>query len=82
MRFFIPGTTKKPGKDDAKSNDEEEEVEQNAANQFYESLLDKAEIGEIAGDTYATFLDVLHLTPRSVHSLSLFLAASCRYVLE
>jgi hypothetical protein len=27
-------------------------------------LMDKAEIGDVAGDTFATFLDVLHLTPR------------------
>jgi structure-specific recognition protein 1 len=28
--------------------------------------MEKAEIGEVAGDTFATFLDVLHLTPRYV----------------
>lgn len=26
--------------------------------------MEKAEIGEVAGDTFATFLDILHLTPR------------------
>ncbi len=67
MRFYIPGTTTKKGKDengDDMSVDGEEAEEQNAANLFYETLMDKAEIGEVAGDTYATFLDVLHLTPR------------------
>ena len=44
--------------------DEEEGEEQNAANLFYDTLMDKAEIGDVAGDTFATFLDVLHLTPR------------------
>lgn len=38
--------------------------ERNAASLFYDTLMDKAEIGEVAGDTFATFLDVLHLTPR------------------
>jgi structure-specific recognition protein 1 len=70
MRFYIPGVTTKKEK-----NEDGEEVsgaedgdaeEQNAANLFYETLMDKAEIGEVAGDTFATFLDILHLTPRQV----------------
>jgi Structure-specific recognition protein (SSRP1) len=68
MRFYIPGTVSKEKTEDADSgaDDQEEEdaEETNAANLFYETLIDKAEIGEVAGDTYATFLDVLHLTPR------------------
>lgn len=65
MRFYIPGTAvkKEKGEEDEK---EEEVEEQNAANLFYETLMDKAEIGDVAGDTFATFLDVLHLTPRLV----------------
>lgn len=70
MRFYIPGTAvKKEKAEDAEGEGEEneEEVEeQNAANLFYETLMDKAEIGDVAGDTFATFLDVLHLTPRFV----------------
>jgi structure-specific recognition protein 1 len=69
MRFYIPGvTTKKEALDgeDAPSDAEEAAEEQNAANLFYDTLMDKAEIGEVAGDTFATFLDVLHLTPRYV----------------
>lgn len=52
--------------DEEPGEDEEDEdgEEQNAANLFYETLMDKAEIGDVAGDTFATFLDVLHLTPR------------------
>lgn len=72
MRFYIPGvTTKKEaleGEDAA--SDAEPEEEQNAANLFYDTLMEKAEIGEVAGDTFATFLDVLHLTPRYVLSCS------------
>ena len=74
MRFYIPGTVTKKEKDEdgeEKSVDGEEAEEQNAASLFYETLMDKAEIGEVAGDTFATFLDVLHLTPR-------FVAGSCR----
>lgn len=70
MRFYIPGLAVKKEKaedaeGDAEENEEEVE-EQNAANLFYETLMDKAEIGDVAGDTFATFLDVLHLTPRFV----------------
>lgn len=78
MRFYIPGVAVKKEKEPKDENgedgevkeeneEEEEEVEeQNAANLFYETLMDKAEIGDVAGDTFATFLDILHLTPRYV----------------
>jgi len=66
MRFYIPGTVVRKEKDcdDNGSGEDEDAEEQNAANLFYDTLIDKAEIGEVAGDTFATFLDVLHLTPR------------------
>lgn len=65
MRFYIPGTTtrKETEGEEAGSGAEEEK---NAATLFYETLMDKAEIGETAGDAIATFLEVLHLTPRLV----------------
>ena len=69
MRFYIPGTVTKKEKDEEgeeKSGEEDEVEEHNAANLFYDTLLDKAEIGEVAGDAFATFLEVLHLTPRYV----------------
>lgn len=68
MRFYIPGTaSKKEKKEDGEDvTDGEDGEEQNAAQLFYETLMDKAEIGEVAGDTFATFLDILHLTPRCV----------------
>ena len=69
MRFYIPGTATKKEKDadgEEKSVGGSDVEEQNAANLFYETLMDKAEIGEVAGDTFATFLDVLHLTPRYI----------------
>lgn len=74
MRFYIPGTAVKTENGIKEENPEEKEngeeggeeggEEQNAANLFYELLMEKAEIGDVAGDTFATFLDVLHLTPR------------------
>lgn len=76
MRFYIPGTAvktdkgvkKEDGAEEDGEGEEDEVEEQNAANLFYETLMDKAEIGDVAGDTFATFLDVLHLTPRYVFS--------------
>jgi structure-specific recognition protein 1 len=79
MRFYIPGTTttkktKEGGEDgEVSSNDEDAETEEhNAANLFYNMLADKAEIGAVAGDTFATFLDILHLTPRLVSKNDFF----------
>ncbi|KAL2385630.1 FACT complex subunit [Blastomyces dermatitidis] len=76
MRFYIPGTALKKekleGEEDDESVDGEEAEEQNAANLFYETLMDKAEIGDVAGDTFATFLDVLHLTPRGRFDIDMY----------
>jgi hypothetical protein len=66
MRFYIPGVASKKEKneDGEDASGAEDGEETNAANLFYETLMEKAEIGEVAGDTFATFLDILHLTPR------------------
>jgi structure-specific recognition protein 1 len=75
MRFYIPGTAVKKEKAEGAEGEEENEEdaeEQNAANLFYETLMDKAEIGEVAGDTFATFLDVLHLTPRGRFDIDMY----------
>ncbi len=72
MRFYIPGTVSKKevNGEEGSGAEEEEEEEQNAANLFYETLMDKAEIGEVAGATFATFQDILHLTPRYVSPIA------------
>ncbi|PKY05037.1 SSrecog-domain-containing protein [Aspergillus campestris IBT 28561] len=89
MRFYIPGTAVKTdksvkkeegaeedGEGEGEGEGEEDEVEeQNAANLFYETLMDKAEIGDVAGDTFATFLDVLHLTPRGRFDIDMYEAS-------
>ncbi|KAI9775327.1 MAG: FACT complex subunit [Candelina submexicana] len=75
MRFYIPGTaTKKETDEDGeeKSVDGDDAEEFNAANLFYETLMDKAEIGDVAGDTFATFLDILHLTPRGRYDIDMY----------
>ncbi|EGP87802.1 uncharacterized protein MYCGRDRAFT_70653 [Zymoseptoria tritici IPO323] len=73
VRFYIPGTEKKAKNseegDDAEDDDEEEH---NAAGLFYDTLMSKAEIGEVAGDTYATFQEILHLTPRGRFDIDMY----------
>lgn len=69
MRFYIPGVTTvkdTEGEDGDSDGGAPGEEEKNAAALFYETLIDKAEIGEMAGDTIASFPQVLHLTPRYV----------------
>lgn len=64
MRFYIPGTTTRKEAEGEEAGSDADEEEKNAVQLFYETLIEKADIGETAGDTIATFLDVLHLTPR------------------
>ncbi|KAI9897596.1 hypothetical protein N3K66_007452 [Trichothecium roseum] len=76
MRFYVPGTTtKKEADGEEAGSDAGEEQEKNAATLFYETLIEKAEIGETAGDTIATFLDVLHLTPRGRFDIDMYEAS-------
>lgn len=73
IRFYIPGTeTRRAKNEDGEEPEDGEDEETNAANLFYETLMDKAEIGEVAGETYATFLDILHLTPRGRFDVYLY----------
>lgn len=74
MRFYIPGTVarKSEKEDDENGSDAEAEDDLNAANLFYEQLMNRAEIGEVAGDTIAIFKDVLHLTPRGRFEIDLY----------
>ncbi|KEZ44860.1 FACT complex subunit pob-3 [Scedosporium apiospermum] len=71
MRFYVPGTTTRKEAEGEEGGSGHEE-EQNAATLFYETLIEKAEIGETAGDTIATFLDVLHLTPRGRFDIDMY----------
>ena len=74
LRFYVPGTTtttkkeKEGGEDGELESEDEVTEEQNAAHTFYESLLRMADIGDVAGDTLASFVEILHLTPRWVYA--------------
>jgi structure-specific recognition protein 1 len=84
MRFYIPGTTTTAktkedgaggeggGGDDDDDDAENAAEEKSAATQFYDTLIEKAEIGETAGDAIAAFLEVLHLTPRGRFDIDMY----------
>lgn len=83
MRFYIPGFATKRAAGDVGSADDHDPEGHNASTLFYDTLMDKAEIGDVAGDTVATFLDVLHLTPRHVaSSMPLCKANNCQRALR
>jgi structure-specific recognition protein 1 len=74
MRFYIPGTMskKEANGDEVNSGDDDDEEETSAANFFYETIMQKAEIGDVAGDTIATFPDILFLTPRGRFDVDMY----------
>lgn len=51
---------------------EEDGQEQSAAQYFYESVKDRADIGQIAGDAIVSFTDVLFLTPRGRYDIDMY----------
>ncbi|PFH55735.1 hypothetical protein XA68_17700 [Ophiocordyceps unilateralis] len=75
MRFYIPGTATKKEAEGEEGGSDDAVEEHNAATLFYETLIEKAEIGEMAGDTIASFLDVLHLTPRGRFDIDMYEAS-------
>lgn len=61
MRFYVPGNMVKG---DESGDEEQSNEEVSAAQTFYDTLKDKADVGEVAGDAIASFSDVTLLTPR------------------
>ncbi|CAI2187282.1 4599_t:CDS:10 [Funneliformis geosporum] len=66
MRFYIPGTTI------IKDDNEKEEEEMSAASLFYETVKDKADLGQASGEGLALFQDILLLTPRGRYDIEVF----------
>lgn len=62
IRFYVPGVLAK----DEEEGENEETEEISAAQAFYDTLKDKADVGEVAGNAIAAFSDVVLLTPRYV----------------
>ncbi|KAK9243803.1 hypothetical protein V1506DRAFT_365174 [Lipomyces tetrasporus] len=69
MRFYIPGTVPKNEDDDESQSDVEE---QNAASAFYETIKERADIGQVAGETIVSFSDIMFLTPRGRYDIDMY----------
>ncbi|KAJ1728871.1 FACT complex subunit [Coemansia biformis] len=87
IRFYVPGTTttavaadKKPGSDDedageavsVKDGDEEDEEEVSAASVFHDTIKERADLGQVSGDSIVQFSEILCLTPRGRYSIDMF----------
>ncbi|KAK9480404.1 hypothetical protein V1514DRAFT_325333 [Lipomyces japonicus] len=68
VRFFLPGTVTK-GEDDSDASDVEE---QSAATVFYETIKERADIGQVAGETIVSFTDIMFLTPRGRYDIDMY----------
>ncbi|KAF3937231.1 hypothetical protein ABW19_dt0208083 [Dactylella cylindrospora] len=85
MRLYIPGMPEQgDGDEDAESkagSDDEDKAkgdkkeEKTAAQVFYETLVTKADIGDVAGDSFAIFPSILFLTPRGRYDVDMYEAS-------
>ncbi|GJJ14142.1 hypothetical protein Clacol_008401 [Clathrus columnatus] len=71
MRFYIPGTHTKEDAED-KGSDAEDDVETSAAQAFHDTIKEKAEIGQVMGETIVSFDEVLVTTPRGRYDIDMF----------
>jgi structure-specific recognition protein 1 len=71
MRFYIPGTHTKEDSEN-KGSDDEEDVETSAAQAFHDTIKEKAEIGQVTGETLVSFDEVLVTTPRGRYDIDMF----------
>ncbi|KAI9058117.1 SSrecog-domain-containing protein [Trametes sanguinea] len=76
IRFYVPGTQVKGQKgSDAgsqKSDNEEEGEEISAAQAFHDTVKEKAELGQVAGDIILSFDEVNVQTPRGRYDLDMY----------
>ncbi|OLL23588.1 FACT complex subunit pob3, partial [Neolecta irregularis DAH-3] len=72
MRFYIPGTAVKEGSDKGSGDEQNDQEEMSAANLFYETIKDKADIGQVAGESIVSFQDLLFVTPRGRYDVDMY----------
>ncbi|KAJ2555246.1 FACT complex subunit [Coemansia sp. RSA 1933] len=80
MRFYVPGTTtggaKKSntgdGSENEEENEEEGEGEVSAASVFHDTIKERADLGQVSGDSIVQFPEILCLTPRGRYSIDMF----------
>ncbi|CAL1712464.1 unnamed protein product [Somion occarium] len=74
IRFYVPGTHTRStkGSEAGSQHSEDEGEEISAAQAFHDTVKDKAEIGQVAGDVILSFEEVLVLTPRGRYDVDMF----------
>ncbi|KAF8583126.1 SSrecog-domain-containing protein [Ramaria rubella] len=72
MRFYIPGTHTRGDSEGKGSDDDEGDVETSAAQAFHDQIKEKAEIGQVIGETLVSFDEVLVTTPRGRYDIDMF----------
>ncbi|KAJ2726084.1 FACT complex subunit [Coemansia sp. Benny D115] len=87
IRFYVPGTTTtaaapkaeddedEDGEDGEKADDEEKEEEEeevSAASVFHDTIKERADLGQVSGDSIVQFPEVLCLTPRGRYHIDMF----------
>ncbi|KAI9506385.1 FACT complex component Pob3 [Coemansia spiralis] len=81
IRFYVPGTTttstnangaKKAAKEEEEEGGEDEEEEVSAASVFHETIKDRADLGQVSGDSIVQFSEILCLTPRGRYSIDMY----------
>ncbi|KAJ2297351.1 FACT complex subunit [Coemansia sp. RSA 2706] len=76
VRFYVPGTTttaasaKKGSDDEASVAGDEEEV--SAASVFHDTIKDRADLGQVIGDSIVQFSEILCLIPRGRYNIDMF----------
>jgi structure-specific recognition protein 1 len=65
LRFYIPGTQQK-------DEDDENGEEISAAQMFHETIKEKADIGQVSGESIVIFHEVLVSTPRGRYDIHMF----------
>lgn len=80
MRFYIPGQVEDENEDEMPKKEDGEDVEmtkepkeeKTMAEAFHEELKEKADVGEVAGDSIVSFQDVFFATPRGRYDIDIY----------
>ncbi|KAJ2710135.1 FACT complex subunit [Coemansia spiralis] len=79
VRFYVPGTAtadKKTGSDADDDNAGDEQVDGDeavsAASVFHDTIKERADLGQVSGDSIVQFAEILCLTPRGRYSIDMF----------
>ncbi|KAI8324397.1 SSrecog-domain-containing protein [Martensiomyces pterosporus] len=71
IRFYVPGTTTAQSANGGGEGEEEEE-EVSAASVFHDTIKERADLGQVSGDSIVQFPEILCLTPRGRYNIDLF----------